>query len=437
MANLSIIIFISLISLLPILTRSFSPENPTDRRILVLLDDWSLKSSHSIFFQSLQTRGFELDFKLAEDPDITLQRYGQYLYDALVLFCPTADRIGRNIDLAAVMEFVDSGHDLIVAADSNASDFIRNIAAESGVDFDEDPSAMVIDHTSYSVSETVGDHTLIASDDFIHSDVLLGSSKIEAPVLFKGIGHSLNPASSLVLKVLSASSSSYSANPNSKLLTPPSLAGSAISLISVVQARNNARIMISGSLDMFSNRLFRSGVQKAGCTDKYGKSGNEQFVTELSKWVFHERGHLKAVNVRHHKVGETNEPAIYRITDDLEYAVEIYEWSGRKWEPYVANDVQVQFYMMSPYVLKTLSTDKKGLYYTAFKVPDVYGVFQFKVEYRRLGYTSLSLSKQIPVRPFRHNEYDRFITTAFPYYGASFSTMAGFFIFSMLYLYTK
>lgn len=26
---------------------------------------------------------------------------------------------------------------------------------------------------------------------------------------------------------------------------------------------------------------------------RYDKSGNEQFVTELSKWVFHERGHLK------------------------------------------------------------------------------------------------------------------------------------------------
>lgn len=37
----------------------------------------------------------------------------------------------------------------------------------------------------------------------------------------------------------------------------------------------------------------------------------------------------------------------------------------------------------------------QGRYYTAFKVPDVYGVFQFKVEYQRLGYTSLSLSKQV------------------------------------------
>ncbi|KAG6624889.1 dolichyl-diphosphooligosaccharide--protein glycosyltransferase 48 kDa subunit-like [Carya illinoinensis] len=102
------------------------------------------------------------------------------------------------------------------------------------------------------------------------------------------------------------------------------------------------------------------------------------------------RGHLKAVNAQHHKVGEANEPAMYRINDHL---VEIYEWSGRSREPFVADDVQVQFYMMiSPYVLKTLSTHKKSHYFTAFKdVLDVFGIFQFKLEYQRPGYTSLSM----------------------------------------------
>lgn len=432
-----ILISIALISFLPLLCNSFSPENPTDRRILVLLDDVGIKSSHSLYFKSLQNHGFELDFKLADDPKIALQRYGQYLYDALILFCPTIERFGGSVDLAGILDFVDSGHDLIIAADSAASDLIRDIATECGVDFDEDPSAMVIDHTSYSVSNTEGDHTVIASDDFIQSDVILGSQKIEAPILFQGIGHSLNPANSLVLKVLSASPSAYSANPKSILSNPPSLTGSAISLVSIMQARNNARILISGSLSVFSNRFFRSGVQKAGSSIKHEKSGNEQFFTEVSKWVFHERGHLKAVNVRHHKIGEVHEPAMYRINDDLEYSVEIYEWSGISWEAYVANDVQLQFYMMSPYVLKTLSSEQKGLYSTTFKVPDVYGVFQFKVEYDRLGYTSLHLSKQIPVRPFRHNEYERFIKVAYPYYGASFSMMAGFFIFTTVYLYNK
>ncbi|KAL6348065.1 hypothetical protein AAG906_037794 [Vitis piasezkii] len=418
------VVFLTLIALLPTLSFSFSPENPTDRRILVLLDDVSLKSSHSLFFKSLQSRGFELDFKLADDPKISLQRYGQYLYDGLILFSPTIERFGGSVDLAAILDFVDSGHDLIMSADVSASDLIREIATECGVEFDEDPAAMVIDHTSFAVSDTEGDHTLIVSDDFIKSDVILGKEKIEAPVLFRGIGHSTNPANSLVLKALSASPAAYSANPKSKLSNPPSLTGSAISLVSVVQARNNARVLISGSLSMFSNRLFRSGVQKAGSSTKHEKSGNEQFLTELSRWVFHERGHLKAVNVSHHNVGEADEPSMYRIKDDLLGTI-------------CCQDVQVQFYMMSPYVLKTLSTNQKGLYYTAFKVPDVYGVFQFKVEYQRLGYTSLSLSKQIPVRPFRHNEYERFITAAFPYYGSSFTMMAGFFIFSIVYLYNK
>lgn len=38
---------------------------------------------------------------------------------------------------------------------------------------------MVIDHTSYAVSDTKGDHTLIAADNFIKSDVILGSKSIE------------------------------------------------------------------------------------------------------------------------------------------------------------------------------------------------------------------------------------------------------------------
>ena len=46
---------------------------------------------------------------------------------------------------------------------------------------------MVIDHTSYAVSDTEGGHTLIASDDFIQSDVILGRKKIEVSSSIEGI----------------------------------------------------------------------------------------------------------------------------------------------------------------------------------------------------------------------------------------------------------
>jgi hypothetical protein len=44
---------------------------------------------------------------------------------------------GGSVDQNTVLEFIDAGHDMILAADSSASDLIRGIATECGVDFDE------------------------------------------------------------------------------------------------------------------------------------------------------------------------------------------------------------------------------------------------------------------------------------------------------------
>ncbi|KAK8946309.1 Dolichyl-diphosphooligosaccharide--protein glycosyltransferase 48 kDa subunit [Platanthera guangdongensis] len=220
--------------LLLLIPESFSADNPTDRRLLILVDDLTIRSSHSLFFKSLESRRYSLEFRLADDPKISLQRYGHYLYDGLVIFSPSVQRFGGSLDQAAVLDFVDAGHDLILAADSSASDLIRGIASDFGVDFDEDAEAVVIDHVSYAVSETDGEHTVIAADDFIQSDVILGEKRIEAPVLFRGIGHSVNPSNTLALKVLAASPSAYSASPRTKL-SSPSLTGSTIALVSVVQ----------------------------------------------------------------------------------------------------------------------------------------------------------------------------------------------------------
>lgn len=41
------------------------------------------------------------------------------------------------MDQNKVLEFVDAGHDLILAVDSSASDLIRGIATDCGADFDE------------------------------------------------------------------------------------------------------------------------------------------------------------------------------------------------------------------------------------------------------------------------------------------------------------
>ena len=71
------------------------------------------------------------------------------------------------------------------------------------------------------------------------------------------------------------------------------------------------------------------------------------------------------------------------------------------------------------------------------KVPDVYGVFKFVINYHRLGYSSIQESWQVSVRPFKHNEYERFLAPAYPYYASAFSMMTGFFVLSFYFLYHK
>ncbi|KAI5577212.1 hypothetical protein POPTR_009G112922v4 [Populus trichocarpa] len=62
------------LTILPFFTTSSSPDSPTNRRILILLDDFALNSPH-LFFNSRQSRNnFNLDFRLADDPKLSLQR---------------------------------------------------------------------------------------------------------------------------------------------------------------------------------------------------------------------------------------------------------------------------------------------------------------------------------------------------------------------------
>lgn len=117
----------------------------------------------------------------------------------------------------------------------------------------------------------------------------------------------------------------------------------------------------------------------------------------------------------------------------------IEEWDGAKEQfvPFKANDVQLEFRMLDPYVRLPLKADNTGRFSATFQLPDVYGIFTFKVDYTRKGYGFLTAISRVPVRPFRHNEYERFIGSAYPYYASAVSMMGGLFAFSWFFLYHR
>ena len=159
--------------------------------------------------------------------------------------------------------------------------------------------------------------------------------------------------------------------------------------------------------------------------------------------------------------------------------------------------MQVELVMLDPYVRAPLRHDGAGRFAARVKLPDVYGVFKWVLDYRRPGYSYIELSGEpavggaaelgvapgwalarclapharplgccsaphrppahartrtrphprlppatrpaetVPIRPFKHNEYERFIGQAFPYYASAASMMAGFLALGALLLWTK
>jgi oligosaccharyltransferase complex subunit beta len=431
---------VTLLLILGLAALANANRNP---RTLVLLESLKLRDSHSIFFKSLQDRGHKLTFShVYGDDSVRLERYGEYLYDNLVLFAPSAEDLPEHIKLESVIAFIDSGHNVLVAGSHNVSEPVRAIANECGVDFDESETS-VIDHLHFDMSST--DHRLIAAENWVNSPVMLGKGP-SAPVLFNGIGHAATEGTRLITRVLTAGDSAYSAVPGHKVEEYPQSAGRDTLLVTALQARNNARVVFAGSLDMFSDKFFSSAVQsfsdKTGTPGKkYDKSGNEEFCIELSKWTFQERGLLRARDLQHRlqqKDAPLN-PLAYRIKDDIHFQIVIEEWDQSKasWVPFTQNNVQLELVMLDPYIRKTLPHDGKGTFSADFTLPDVYGVYKFRIQHHKKGYSNLEVSQQVSVHPYRHNQFERFIDVAYPYYTSAFSMFAAFFIFGVVFLYSK
>lgn len=296
-----------------------------------------------------------------------------------------------------------------------------------------------------------GDHTTVVIDTkyLTKAKLIAGDRAAINPVLYRGVALIAGDNNKLKLDVLNAPTTAYSFAPGKVVNEYPGAVGRNTILVGALQARNNARVVFSGSIEMFSDEFINANVQSTKGTVK---SGNGDFVKALTKWVFQEVGVLRVKSVDHHVVGQKDAPREYTITEDVEYTIEIEELKDGKWVPFAANDLQLEFVRIDPFVRMTLKSNSKcsniinsyviksvldGKFKANFKLPDVYGVFKFLVDYRRVGYTHLFDVQQVSVRPLLHTQYERFIRSAYPYYASSLSMMLGVILFSCVFLYHK
>jgi hypothetical protein len=93
---------------------------------------------------------------------------------------------GSDIVLDDVVRFIDSGRSVFVALNNSASEALREIANECGLDFEESYTH-VVDHVAGRGVDHYGKHNTISTTSWTNLGVFTGA--LSAPVLYAGIAH--------------------------------------------------------------------------------------------------------------------------------------------------------------------------------------------------------------------------------------------------------
>ncbi|KAJ2856914.1 oligosaccharyl transferase glycoprotein complex, beta subunit [Coemansia erecta] len=354
--------------------------------------------------------------------------------------------MGGGLTPQDFVRFVNDGGNLLVAVSSELSDFHRKLGKQFGIDF-EPRGSWAIDHSEFAEQNNQTDHRLIAATNLakvpavLSPEILTGGSGTNAslPVFYKGIAHRYQAKNPLLIPLLVGSTTTYSGktevdkdgNIRSAAVDDMPLSGKSVGLVSVFQTRNNARVAFSGSTALFSDPLF-----------KRTESGNAPFVESISKWVFQEKSVLRESNHRHYLLSTGEQPDHYLITNDMVYEIDLSVYNNDKWHPYKADDVQFEAIMLDPYIRVTLnrtqtsdSSATAATYHGHIRLPDRYGTFTFRVNYKRTGYSNVDVQDTVAIWPLRHDGYPRFLTAAYPYYTGSLVMVLGFLALSAVWLW--
>jgi oligosaccharyltransferase complex subunit beta len=433
---------ISLFLIIQIILFSKEREINSLKKTLVLLDDWHNIDTHSLFWSQIKKMNFELDFRMIDDPSIKLTDFGEYIYTNIIYFSPSISKISRNeISIQNLLKFIDEGHDMLIFGNKDSGTFIRNLVNEFGVDFDDYDSqvkdSLYLHTFKNELNEdliNLNNDEIVITNNTINVNVI--TKKPKGQILFEGIGMDLDPQNKYIFPILKANDNSYSINVKTGEVYSN---GERIKLVSGYQTRNNQRIVISGSLNLCSDKFYY--LSNFNNNNNIENSPNYEFCQDILNWNFQRTGVLKFDNIRHNRKDDKVTLSTYRIKDELEYFIDIYEYDyiNNNWKPYITNDLQLEYVMMNPYYINQLKQlDKnKPTYYVKFKAPEKFGVFKFIIDYHRIGYSYIISETKVPLRPFNHNEFPRFLTCAYPYYTSVFVMVFSWILFSFLFLYGK
>jgi len=286
------------------------------------------------------------------------------------------------------------------------------------------------------------------------SDALVGDSK-HAYIPWTGIGMKISHESKNTFPVFYCSDDCYSWFPGEEIKSKPLVTGRDVTLITGIQLDNNARVIFSGSSEVYSdNYLMREHIGVS--EDVYAKTADgepgsmykyiENFSTLYklilfnTKWITQQQGRYKIKGVRMFPVDDyySRVDKLY-VNQTVRFEIDVEEYIENHWIKLNSNgpSFTVELNLMETVFRGQLKNTGRGLQHIDIRLPDKIGIYDVNFFYKRVGWNNNKITKKLTIHPISYDMYERFLPCAYPYYASAFSMMFGVFLLSFTFLYQK
>eukprot|EP00040_Diaphanoeca_grandis_P044170 m.11504 g.11504 ORF g.11504 m.11504 type:complete len:429 (+) comp8836_c0_seq2:84-1370(+) len=398
---------VSVATALVSITAATNHEGDFQLQTLVVMDPVLVVDQFSVFLGILKDQGHKLEYVSTLSPSLAVRDETQeLLFQNLVVLSEDTEAFGGTLSAEELGAFIDQGGNVLLATSSHLGDVIIDFASETGFEFDQ-AGAHVLDH----VGKIDGDPTLFKTNNSIKYAAIGGEHGAGRGVLFRGIGMSSDPQNEFVMDMLFASKTAYSYRPTDTVEDYPFGIGESTLLVGGLQARNNARVVVSGSLDLFGDDLMADT-----------RGSNQDFVTALVGWGLGSSGRLSASQITVSPQGN------HMVGDEMTICVEVTSANPTDSpKPFVTKE-DIFIVLKKLQVITRHPVDLRGSSLCAqIEAPNEAGVYTISVLHRQRDYSLFTQQTQVTIRPRMMSEESSFYTFVF-------SSLVGTTIFYIVYI---
>jgi hypothetical protein len=378
-------------------------------------------AQYSLFLGDLASLGCNLTYATCESAVITLERFGQRLFDSVVFiaggksacFGPGSEELTR---------FLDNGGNAYFF--SSSGDVHGQLARHFGLRLQ--PTAWI--------SNLTGSRAVILRN-FVAPPAVV--SRSPPPLVYDGGFGTIDRANDFRFPIVTAGTE-HVMNSSERIINNPVYAYDMLPIYAL-QGRSGGRVVFVHSTAFATDEAFAAKVnrdERLARLDKPTENGNRQLLRELSEYVTHYKGHVRFVNVTHFAADTGVAPVQYHIKQNVTVVAQLESVKQGEW---VLDDgeLQVEVFMLGTFVRRHMKKLGNGKFEETLMLPDRAGNFKIKVFTNREGWVNAREEMAIAIRPLAIREKEKFLTCARPYQISTMLVMAGAFLASVHFLYHK